>query len=96
MFETPGVVAGLHDVAVMGEAVEQRRRHLGVGKDLRPLGECEVGRDDQRRALVEAADEVEQELPAGLGERQVAEFVEHDQIDAGEGVSEPRGVEMEL
>ena len=39
---------------------------------------------------------MEQELPAGLGERQVAEFVEHDQIDAGEGVSEPRGVEMEL
>ena len=34
--------------------------------------------------------------PPGLGERQVAEFVEHDQIDAGEGVSEPRGVEMEL
>ena len=31
-----------------------------------------------------------------LGARQVAEFVEHDQIDAGEGVSEPRGVEMAL
>ena len=66
-----------------------RRRHLGVGKDLRPLGEREVGRDNQRRALVEAADEVEQELSAGLGGRQVAEFVEHNQIDVGEGVSEP-------
>ena len=65
----------------MCEAVAQRRRHLGVGKDLRPLGEREVGRDDQRRALVEAAGEVEQELPAGLGERQVAEFVEHNLIE---------------
>jgi hypothetical protein len=30
------------------------------------------------------ADQVEQELAAGLGEGQIAEFVEHDEVEAGE------------
>ena len=34
--------------------------------------------------LVEAADQMEQQLAAGLGEGQIAEFVEHDEVHAGE------------
>src|ERR1700756_2719585 len=30
VFEAPGVVAGLEDVAVVGETVEQRSGHLGI------------------------------------------------------------------
>src|SRR6266496_4323331 len=67
-FEAPAVVAGLDDVAVVGEAIEQRSRHLGITEDARPFAEGEVCRDDNRGTLVEPADEVEQELPAGLGE----------------------------
>lgn len=29
-FESPAVVSGFDDVAVMGQAIEQRGRHLGV------------------------------------------------------------------
>jgi hypothetical protein len=35
----------------------------------------EIGGDEDGRALVEPADEMERELAAGLSERQVAEFV---------------------
>jgi len=70
------------------EPVEQRRRHLGVGEHARPLGEGEIGRHDDRSALVEATDEVEQELAARLGEGQIAEFVHDDEIGADQTVGE--------
>ncbi len=38
--------------------------------------------------LVEAADQMEQQLAAGLGEGQIAQLVEHDEIDAGELLGE--------
>jgi hypothetical protein len=61
--EAPAVVAGLDDVAVVGQAIEQRGGHFGITEDARPFTEGEVGGDDDRGALVEPADEVEQELP---------------------------------
>ena len=45
-FEAPAVVAGLDDVAVVGQAIEQRGRHLGVTEDARPFTEGEIGGDD--------------------------------------------------
>jgi len=48
----------------MGEAVEERGRHLGVAEHARPLAEGEVGGDDDRGLLVEPADQVEEELAA--------------------------------
>ena len=62
--EAPTVIAGLDDVAVVGQAIEQRSRHLGITKDARPFTEGEVCGDDDLGAFIEAADEVEQELAA--------------------------------
>ncbi len=39
--------------------------------------------------LVEPADQVEQELAAGLGERQVAQLVEDDEFHPGEIIGHP-------
>jgi hypothetical protein len=88
VLEAPGLVAGLDDVAVVGEAVEERGRHLGVAEDGGPFAEVEVGGDDDRGALVESADEVEEELPAGLREGQVSEFIEDDKVEAREVVGQ--------
>src|SRR5215216_3868023 len=73
----------------MGEAIEQRGRHLGVAKHARPFAEGEVGGDDDRGALVKSADQVEQELPAGLGKGEIAEFVEDDEVHAGQMIGQP-------
>ena len=89
VFEPPAFVAGLDDLAMMSEAIEQCRCHLGVAEDARPFAEGEIGRDDDRGALVETADQVEQELSAGLRERQIAELIENDEVQAGEIVGEP-------
>lgn len=83
VFEAPAFVAGLDDVAVMGQSVEQCRGHLGVAEDDWPFAEVEIGGDDHRGLLIEMADQVEQELTSGLGERQIAELVEHDEVQTG-------------
>src|SRR4030081_2978584 len=83
-FEAPAVGSGLGDGTSVGQAVEQRGRHLGIAKHTGPLSECEIGGDDDRRALVEPADEVEQELAAGLSERKVAKFVKDDEVHPGQ------------
>jgi hypothetical protein len=57
--EAPAVVSSFEDIAMMGEAIEQSGRHLGVREDARPFAEGEIGGDDDRGALVEPADEVE-------------------------------------
>jgi len=74
---------------VKGQAVEQRRGHLGIAEYRRPFAERQIGSDDDRGALVEPADEMEQQLAAGLRERQIAEFVEDNEIPSGELIDEP-------
>ena len=88
-FEAPAVVSGFDDIAMMGQTIEQCGRHLGVGEDGRPFAEGEIGGDDDRGALVEPADEMEQELAASLSERQIAELVENDEVHAGQLIGNP-------
>jgi hypothetical protein len=45
--------------------------------------ESEIGGDDNRRSLVEPADEMEQELAAGLGKGQISELVQDDKVHPG-------------
>src|SRR5204862_1899835 len=49
-----------------------------------PFAEGEIGGDHDGCALVKPADEVEQQLAAGLSERQVAELVEDDEVHPGQ------------
>ena len=76
MVEPIGLVARLHDVAVMRQAIEQRSRHFGVAKDPRPLCEGEVGRDHHAGVLVELGEQVKQQRAARLTEGQIAQFID--------------------
>jgi hypothetical protein len=44
--KAPAVVARLHNIAMMSEAIEQRCCHFGITKDTRPFAEAEVGGDN--------------------------------------------------
>ena len=74
---------------MMGETVEHGCGPFGVAEDLRPVSERQVGGDEQRRVLVKLADQMEQQLAAGLAERQVAEFVDDDDVVAQQRLSQP-------
>ena len=56
--ETPAVIASFDDIAVVGQAIEQRSGHLGVAEHAGPFAEGEVRGDDDRGSLVEPADTV--------------------------------------
>ena len=86
VLEAPTLVAGLDDIAVVSEAIEHGGCHLGVAEHLRPIGESEIGADQQRGVLIEFAD---QGLSARLTERQVAELVDDDEVVAQQLLSEP-------
>jgi CRISPR-associated Cas5-like protein len=47
VLEAPAVVAGLDDVAVVCQAIEHGGRHFGVTEHLRPIGEGQIGGDQQ-------------------------------------------------
>lgn len=71
----------------------QHGGHLGIAEHGGAIAEGEVGGDDDRGLLVEHADQMEQELSAGSGERQVAQFIEDHQIEpaklGGDGTGLP-------
>src|SRR5205823_14119406 len=89
VFEAPALVAGFDDFTMMGETIEERGRHLGVAKHTGPIAKGQIGGDDNGSALVKPADQMKEQLAAGLSERQVAELVENNEVDAGEIFGEP-------
>src|SRR5271170_126432 len=84
VLETEAVVSGFENVAAVSETVEQRGRHLRVAEHGGPLAEAQVRRDDDAGALVELAQQMEEQGAAGGAERQVAQLVEDDEIGVGE------------
>src|SRR6516225_7728888 len=75
---------------MMRETVEQRRCHLRIAEHARPLAKGQISGHDHRGPLVEAANQMEQKLSASLGERQIAEFIEDDEVGAREIIGEAR------
>ncbi len=71
----------------MREPIEERGGHLRVAEHGAPLAEGEIGGHDERDALIELTDQVEEQRTAILRERQVAELIEDDDVL----VEEPRG-----
>ncbi|MNW08070.1 hypothetical protein D3C71_2047830 [compost metagenome] len=69
--EAVGLVAGLDDVAVMGQAIQQRSGHLGIAEHRGPLRERQVGGDHHAGVLVQLGQQVEQQGATGLAEGQV-------------------------
>ena len=86
MLEAITVVAGFDDMAMMGESIRQRGGHLRIAEHSGPIREAQVGRDDDAGALIELTEQVEQQRTAGLAEWQVAEFIEHNQINMNKTV----------
>ena len=66
MLQAPGLVTCFDDVAVMGETVQQRSRHLCVAKDATPFTEAKIGLDDDAGVLVEFEQQMEQQRTTGL------------------------------
>ena len=70
----------------MGQSIQQRSSHLFIHKDRRPLGKAEVGGNDDAGALIELADQVEQQSTTHLADGQVAQLIQNHQIGMDQSV----------
>ena len=68
----------------MSEAVQQGAGQSLRAEDLGPLIEGQVGGDQDRPPLVSLAEDLEEELRAGLGERYEAKLVDDEQLESGQ------------
>src|SRR3954451_21927183 len=73
--ESVALAIHLEDVAVMAEAVEQRRRHPLPLEDLAPLAERQVRRHQQAATLVPVGEDAGQQLHTAPAHRNVAQLV---------------------
>jgi hypothetical protein len=64
VLEAEAVVSGFENVAAVSEAIEERRCHLRVAENGSPLAKAEIGRDDDAGALVELAQQIEEQRAA--------------------------------
>lgn len=71
-----GLGVDVEDVAVLGEAVDERAEAGGVVEDGPPLLVSEVGRDHDGALLVSAADDVEEEVGRSGVAGDVSELVQ--------------------
>jgi hypothetical protein len=69
------VAPGGQDVAVVGEAVEQRRGELLVAENLDLFAESQVGGDDGGAPFVALRQQVEKQLAAGALKRRLQQFL---------------------
>ncbi len=67
----------------VSEPVQKRGGHVGIAKDLGPVDKAEVGRDDHRAPLVTLGQDLKKQLRAHLGEGDITELVEDEQIEPG-------------
>jgi len=70
----------LQDVHLVGKAVQESPGQSFGAEDLGPLFEGQVRGDDQAGSFVGAANHIDEKLSPGLGEGNVAEFVEDEQL----------------
>ena len=69
--QSVALAVGFQDVDAVGEAVEQGSREPLGAQDLGPALEGQVGGDEQARALVGPADDLEEEFGSRLGAGEV-------------------------
>ena len=93
-----GVAVAAHAVAIAGhrehagvvkEAVEDGGRDGGVFEDLGPVGDSTVGGQDDAAVFVAAADDLEEVRGGFAGHREIAEFIDDQDLWSG---PEPHGV----
>ena len=76
---------------MVGEPVQQGRRHLGITKYAGPFGEHQVGRDQHAGVFVQLGQQVKQQGTTGLAEWQVPQLIENNQIQVS-AVTNPDGL----
>ena len=84
LLEPIALAVQLQNMDMVREAIEQRAGEPLAAEDACPFLERQIRGDNGRAAFMTLAEDLEEQLRAGLGERHIAEFVDDEQFDGGE------------
>ena len=88
MYEAVALAVPLQNVDAVSEAVQQSAGEPLRVEDLGPLVEGQVGGGQDRPSLVSLAEDLEEELCAGLGEWDEAKLVDDQQLELSKSLLE--------
>jgi hypothetical protein len=83
------LIACLHDMAVVREPIQERRGHLGIAKDLRPLAKRQVGGNHHAGVLIQLGQKMKQQRTTNLTEWQIPQLIQNHQIHARQAQRQP-------
>lgn len=83
-------------VTWVGEAIESGAGESFGAEDLGPLFEAEVGGEDDAGLFIRGGNDIEEEFGSGLAGGDVAELVEHEQVEFGQLLAESQQVSVLL
>ena len=81
---------------MMGQPIQKRSGQFGVTEHITPFRKAQVGGDDHAGSFVQFAEQVKQQCTAILAERQIAQFIQNNQIGMGKSVGQPALITVEL
>ena len=96
MVDTPVLVAGFDDVAMVRQSVQKGGCHFGIGEHGWPFSAGKVGCQRNGCAFVAFADELEGQAPAGVRQWEIAGFVNDHEINAGQLLARPAGLAIAM
>ena len=83
-FEAITVRASLNNRGPVSDAIQERLTQPGIGKDLCPFREWQIGGNDQGRSLGSLADDLKHQLRADLSEWNIAHLINGDPASCGQ------------
>jgi hypothetical protein len=92
VLEPVALALGLQNVAAVSKPVQRRAGEPFAAENLGPVLEGQVRRDDQAIAFVRGGDDVEEQFRPSLARRDVAKFVEDEQVELRELLTQPEQV----
>ncbi len=73
----------LYDDGVMQQSVEQSGGHHWIPEDITPFSEAAVRGQNQGAFFIAGVDQLEEQVGAALGDRQVADLIDNEQRGSG-------------
>jgi len=80
----------------VGQSIEQRRCHLGIPKYARPFSKRQVGRDQYADPFIQLGQQVKQQGPSSLAERQIPQLIKHYRVHSRQTQREPTRLALRL
>ena len=90
------VVASFKNVAMMGQPVQKRSGQFCIAEHISPFRKAQIGGDNHTGSFLQFAEQMKQQCTARPAERQVAEFIQNDEISMAKAIGQSALIAVEF